>query len=350
MTMSRAKRTQTNSTRVVLHVGMPKTGSSFIQSSLALSRNSLSAAGIRYPEHRSDPAAVAGFVTSGNFDASGGRHVRDVVLRDLESSPSSIDSVLYSNEMMSRVLEEDPQSLRDILEVAPVDVVAFVRDPIEWYVSTYGQHVKGKGLTIGVEEFIPLWRPPQIALNFFELCEEMGVGLSVRNYSHSKGNLLKVFAHMVSPQLNIVLANPKRTTVNRSLTLSEEAFQRALNATDFPAPEVLADSLVNQLPDITVEPRPITTELVDLLQKNFSETFARLARFLPAEEAPDFSVYSDLDADSTINRQSDSEKYNFSQRQIEVIVAALASQTTTKPVSAFRAAFASRVRRTAPWR
>ena len=49
-----------------LHIGHGKTGSSYIQSSLVLSRDALAAQGIAYPPYKTDAAAAAGGMSSGN--------------------------------------------------------------------------------------------------------------------------------------------------------------------------------------------------------------------------------------------------------------------------------------------
>jgi hypothetical protein len=319
--------------KVVLHVGSPKTGSSYIQSALVLSRQTLAAAGIHYPQHASDAAAAEGAVTSGNIDAFVEKDVRDVILGDLEVAPSATKTILYSNEMLTKVLSENPQVVRDILAVTSVEVVAFVRDPVEWFWSTYGQHVKGKGLTVELNDFMPRWKPPQLALDFFTVCDELGVGLTVRNYSTTKHDLLPVFSHMLAPLADITLTTPAQKTVNRSLTVSEEAFQREVNRTSFRNPEALADALVNQLPDIQVPPRPMTANVIELLKQNFSPVFTELNRYLPEEEALVFAPMHELDRDSTSDLGDSAAVYSFTQDQIEVIVATLVSPPIPEPSS-----------------
>ena len=314
-------------------MGSHKTGSSYIQSALTLSRQALAASGIHYPQHSSDAAAAEGAVTSGNIDAFVEKDVRDVILRDLAVARPATETILYSNEMLTKVLSENPQVVADILAVTSVEVVAFVRNPVEWFRSTYGQYVKGKGLTVDLNNFIPLWKPPQWALDFFKVCDELGVGLTVRNYSTTKHNLLPVFLHMIAPLADFSLTPPAQKTVNRSLTVSEEALQREVNRTSFRNPEALADALVNQLPDIQVPPRPMTEDLVELLKENFSPVFAGLNRYLPEEEALVFAPTHDVDRGSTSDLVDGAAVYSFSKDQIEVIVATLVSPPIPEPSS-----------------
>jgi hypothetical protein len=317
------------SPKLVLHVGSPKTGTSFVQSSLAISRNSLSASGIWYPEHSSDRAAVAGYITSGNIDAFDVLHMRDDFLRGFDDLPPSMNKLLYSNENMIQMLSEAPHVLSDVLAVAPVEALAFVRDPVEWLWSTYGQHVKGRGVTHDLEEFVPRWRHPHVALEFFKMCDEMGIGLTVRNYSRVRPRLLDVFEQMLSPQGDVSLTRPERETVNRSLTLSELALQRVVNGSDFASPVTLAYSLVDQLPGVAIAPRPVSARLLDLIEENFSAVFAELATYLPKDEAPRFPTPNDTTGGSpqgdSADSSGDSYPYSFSQSQIEVIVGTLVS-------------------------
>lgn len=322
-TMTNADQHGAQLPKLVLHVGMPKTGSSVIQSSLALSRNHLAAAGIHYPQHWSDDAAVAGFVTSGNIDIDEGTSLRDIFLREMAHVPPTIHTVLFSNEIMSRALLANPQILRDVRDVADVLVLSFVRNPVEWLASTYGQFVKGKGLTDDLDAFIPQWTYPTHAVKFFTLCDELGVGLTVRNYSTVRKTLLDVFANMLSPETAVSLIRPEREIVNRSLTPSEEALQRALNRTDFRHPEALADALVNQLPDVQVLPRRVAARSVDILEKCWSDAFDQLAQFLPEGEAPSFDQ---INASSTqLDAGDDESRYSFSQAQLDVVMQTLVS-------------------------
>lgn len=333
MSVSASSSPAQESPKLVLHVGSPKTGTSFIQSSLAVSRNSLTAAGIWYPEHSSDHSAAAGLITSGNIDAFDVMHMREDFLRGFDALPSSMNKLMYSNENMIQMLSEAPHVMSDVLAVVPVEALAFVRDPVEWLWSTYGQHVKGRGVTHDLEEFVPRWRHPYVALDFFKMCTDMGIGLTVRNYSYVRPQLLDVFEHMLSPRGDVSLTRPERETVNRSLTLSELELQRVVNGSDFASPVSLAYSLVDQLPGVPVAPRPVSARLLELIEENFSAVFAELATYLPQHETPRFAAANDTATDSPQDRPAeksvdasvDTSAFSFSKSQIEVIVATLVS-------------------------
>lgn len=326
--MPDSDRSKNDGPRVILHVGFPKTGSSFIQSCLALSRDSLMRSGIYYPEHWSDPAAVAGHISSGNMDDRGGMHIRDVILRDLAAMDPSTKTLLYSNESIDNVLSKNPQILRDVLAVVPVHVLAYVRDPAEWFWSSYDQAIKRGRMTGDVEDYFGHWQLPRRTLDFLRVCEDLGVGLTVRNYSRAKANLLDVFADMLSPQSKISLTRAPREAVNRSLSLSEQALQRALNKTDCEKPSVVADALVNRLPDVAVAPRPVTARFAKLLAQNFAADFAEINRYLPVEEATVFESPMTVAADSQHDSGANSAPYSFSSSQLDVMVQAFVNLQT----------------------
>lgn len=95
--------------RLLLNMGMPKTGSSAPQVALAPNREQLSRAGIDYPSAPSDARAGRGAFTSGNGA---------VVAAEIARAPHT--TVAYSSQLLYRA---SPPLLR----MRPAPVVAFLR-------------------------------------------------------------------------------------------------------------------------------------------------------------------------------------------------------------------------------
>ena len=110
---------------VILHVGHGKTGSSFLQSCLALSRKKLSDFDIDYPFHRSFSQAAAGRVSNGN----GADFLAAV--QDLGGVSSKI---LFSHEnLFHTLIGKDSVAFSEVLQSPDLrfEVIIYARDLFE---------------------------------------------------------------------------------------------------------------------------------------------------------------------------------------------------------------------------
>ena len=127
---------------IVLHIGHGKTGSSYLQSCLALNRDKLLALGIDYPWHRSFAKATAGSISSGN----GANFLK--YLPDLNAES---EIVVFSSEFLFANLLASTQ-FKDLLnsEKYRIEVLLYTRNLFEMKFSSWGQAVKRGGLTLDV--------------------------------------------------------------------------------------------------------------------------------------------------------------------------------------------------------
>ena len=137
--------------KLILHIGHSKTGSSYIQSSLALSAASLREAGIEYPELKPLTLAKRGGISSGNLGkdkafvqtitAEAGRHTK-------------ASRLLFSSEWLSLQIAKDGETLATLQESFDVTVVLFLREFLAHAISHYGQTVKRGGSTQVLSEYL----------------------------------------------------------------------------------------------------------------------------------------------------------------------------------------------------
>lgn len=143
--------------RVILHIGVHKTGSSALQALLTQQADRLEHAGIAYP-YREPANIVSAGGCSGNIiqlmfqdghlepRARGNAPVKVdpafyTVLRGvIDKQPQ--DTVILSGEFVSNLKEPSMLALRDALKGHNVEVVAFVRDPFDYIHSCWRQIVK----------------------------------------------------------------------------------------------------------------------------------------------------------------------------------------------------------------
>lgn len=127
-------------TEVVVHIGMPKTGSSAIQRFCLNNRKALSRAGFYYPKHAMDANGI-----------SGGHSLLASRLRSKEHQKAARTfkwmllkarllgkTLLLSSEGYARAAS----SFAPLLEGRDVKVVGWLRHPVEYFVSSYNQSVK----------------------------------------------------------------------------------------------------------------------------------------------------------------------------------------------------------------
>ncbi len=112
-----------------LHVGHGKTGSSYLQSVLALSQNALKDEEIVYSLNGSGERAAQGKITSGNGDLLEG------FLKKRKADGKGNSNFLFSSEVLfHKFLTDKGEELLEIIEgqcFEKIKILLFIRDPLE---------------------------------------------------------------------------------------------------------------------------------------------------------------------------------------------------------------------------
>lgn len=267
--------------RLILHVGHPKTGSSALQSSFALSVAALAQAGIHYPRPIQNNAARAGHITSGNFNPA---RVVELYDRAVTRKPDA-RGILFSNEACFRLYLADAAPLHQLAaRGVAVEVILFIRDPLGLAVSTYAQMLKRGGATIGFEDFLPKFRFMAQVERFLALMHEAEATLRVRNYARCRDRLLPETEELLGVPI-CTLTQPPVARVNRSLTRAEMDLLRRLNGTlpDGHARHV-ADALCHELPLLTAEMPALSLSAYEGFVARMAPILVRLNAALPEAE------------------------------------------------------------------
>lgn len=155
-----------NTRQLILHIGIPKTGSSAIQRSLLINRNTLTHMGIYYPKHRSDSRISSGLVSIGNGapikNALDSHHDRDEIFTKLDTRLRAhwkvSPTVLLSSEALweSMTHPNKGKILRDYLQSSGirVKIVGYMRDIAEHSISRYAQRVERRGYAGSYSQYI----------------------------------------------------------------------------------------------------------------------------------------------------------------------------------------------------
>lgn len=136
---------------VVIHIGIPKTGSSAIQSFLLQNSSQLNKLGFYYPYHKCDKNNISGghsklsnYLINNNVVAA--KSVFDDYLSQAREKRLTL---LLSAES----LYYKPDQLKEVIQEKKCKIVAFFRDPVAAIFSNYNQIVKRHFATATFEQF-----------------------------------------------------------------------------------------------------------------------------------------------------------------------------------------------------
>ena len=215
--------------RLMLHVGHGKTGSSWLQSWLAINSKILASKfNVKYIINSSDPSF------KGHF-SMGNSHIIEPYLKGKILHPCNfIDdldpqgTLLFSGEKLMQILPSCHHRLEEIstiLGTEQPEILLMLRDPYEHALSLYNQKIKSQGLKISFPNFLPRYDFP---LRILRLLRKY----PATHVFHYKNYRTKLFA----PLLNLLSLPhdedwnlPPIEIVNRSLSQSELYLMRSLN-------------------------------------------------------------------------------------------------------------------------
>lgn len=315
---------------VILHVGYGKTGSSALQSSFALSQDSLLQNGIHYPSSERTDAARQGQITSGNAPVT---QIMDRYDQSVEEHPEAT-SVLLSNEGFFQHLMAEPGVLQQFADRGvSVQIILYVRDPLKHAISLYGQGIKRGGETGDLARSVLSYRMPLVVGQFLDVMEQAGARVSVLNYSRCQKDLLNSFAAAIDVAPEVLVAPPVEN-VNRSLTPSELYLQRCFNEFwGVSSSKFVSDVLCNELPDQKPDGKLfLSREDYDQFRAHIVPILEQQNARLPAHAAYRLEAYEDVFGENPVENTV----YQFSPEQLRLLVRSVAGEFPSHAaVSAF---------------
>lgn len=125
---------------LILHIGSGKTGSSALQTFLALNSNLLSSYDIYYPEHSSFLNAKKGFISSGNISISKNKSRWEKYI-DKKAVDISYNSLLFSSEALLKAILSDPNKILYLNKKYTLTLVMYIRNPLDHLFSSFGSSI-----------------------------------------------------------------------------------------------------------------------------------------------------------------------------------------------------------------
>jgi hypothetical protein len=242
--------------RLCVHVGHGKTGSSFLQAWLAQQAPSLLCGnGIAYPLRAPVSGRMERAALEGRFSMGNGYVLEEALASwrpawQLRQLAGDQPTLLFSGEQLIKTCAS---WLPRLVQLAPaagierVDLLLFVRDPLEHAHSLYGEMVKAHGYSGSLDQWISASHGVLPKLErFLALQAQMPTShLCVHNYSRAPGQLLEQCGQWLGLPADAWTAPAAgRARVNRSLSQAELRLMRVLNARLGPAAAAVGRALV----------------------------------------------------------------------------------------------------------
>lgn len=302
--------------KLYLHIGLAKTGTSYIQSVLACSEASLANINITYPYHPSFDAARAGKITSGNI--TGPEKLKQIDSLISDSKPQ-FHSAAFSSEALYPEILNNLSFFKDLCNKFDVHVLIFLRDPIEHAMSIYIQKVKRQGFFGSVGSFFSVYNTPASVLKLIQAVENVCT-VHMYNYSRCREDLLSVISSYLGVSTS-AFSIPEPRVVNRSLSMPEIALQRLFNQHFGKASHrFVSDVLCNSFPEPCAdEPKPLPSykDAQDLL-KRVAPSILALNAYLQDDQKLNLAL-------SSKTEEPDSSTIALSKAKIDSIISEMAS-------------------------
>jgi hypothetical protein len=309
-----------------LHIGHGKTGTSWIQACLRLNRESLAKHGIIYAYGEDWLNDNPNAITSGNavnlFESK--EHFESQLAKNQLKLG---EALLFTSESIFKFFTKS-NAIDYLEEVAAkygfdtIQLLFFIRNPIERAVSVMQQRVKRRGVhDISLNN---LHEHPEIGwdiifqvehlLNRLKKCKN--VTLTIRNYSICSDRLIDEVAGWLDLPVDVFSFQPV-DHINRSLTWSEHFFQLSLNKILGPSGRFFSDPLCERLPDIIPKKLLPPIEVQESIWLVLRETIERVNLQIPEKHRYQCDIRKPDPIPETLT---------FSRMQIEVIAESLGNE------------------------
>lgn len=297
---------------VFVHIGLPKTGSSALQSHLALNSGLLAEFGYHYPSFESSHEAASGITASGNW-----RGLASYTFTD------SAHHIFSSEYLFAELLKGTTE--RDILAIPDVTIVMYTRDLCDFVVSGWGQEIKSEGLDMDINDYAPQFTTYKALQLLIRKLSNKKVSFLIRNYSHHQHDLYPHFISLIAGSTASAIIEQSEYLdfpVNRSMTLAEYELLRNITRTSGAAlTKQVVRALVTQFPEVKSERPHFTPETIELMKQTNALYAQFINEFLPGDEQLSLEFHHEASGETT--------RLPLTTEQLSLISEILAENTTS---------------------
>ena len=229
--------------QLYFHLGAGKTGTTTIQNFCRQNSEALAAASIWYPEllpsvHTSNAFALTEILKKdGKTEA--GREKFANLMRELHSSrPSDSTKILLSNETMAMYPAWVCELICQISSrFFDLKIIIFLRDPLAWYYSAWGQIIQTIHEARSFELFFRERGPTLYQWTNYEIWAKYATDIHVLSYEEHKNHLVSAFFQPLGWEAAKVFPGCDAGHANTGLPLEMTLLLRLFNGLFGPDPE-----------------------------------------------------------------------------------------------------------------
>ena len=266
-------------TKLFLHIGHGKTGTSAVQSSLAIASGKLLERGINYPIHPSlrDRSSQLE-ITSGNWAPNPEVNLTQELLT-LANNNQSAPSIILSSESLFWEIPELIENKNGWENHIDLHIILAVREIEEMLSSEYQQRIKRHGDSMPLEQFIRARKfissHHEKAAEIIDLMSQSGISNTIINYSKHKRDISQIIFKLIGAEDAYPAERMDEVIINRSLSRKELEIMITINKLYYnKIPTIstrISDALIKNQPNIKPQKcKIIQHQLEKVYAKNHS--------------------------------------------------------------------------------
>ena len=258
-------------TKLFLHIGHGKTGTSAIQSSLAIASDNLRGKGINYPIGSTlrDRASRLE-ITSGNWEPKSDVSLSDELLSIAEQNQDD-SAIILSSESLFWLIPELIKNKSQWENQLDLHIILAVREIEEMLSSEYQQRVKRHGDAMPLEQFIRarhfVSSHHEKAAEVIGLMSQKNITNTIINYSQHKKDISQVIFKLIGAEELYPAEQMSGAIINRSLSAKELEILITINAlyyNKYPwISTKISDALIKKQPKIEAQQCKISRQQLE---------------------------------------------------------------------------------------
>ena len=287
--------------KLFLHIGHGKTGTSAIQSSLAIASDELSKKGISYPIQQSLREKASQLeITSGNWQPSPESSLTKQLL-EISKTNQRYSRIVLSSESLFWHVPELIQNKSLWENHIDMHIILAVREIEEMLSSEYQQRVKRHGDSVPLNQFLRarhfISSHHEKASEIIEMMSHSNISNTIINYSKHKRDISQLFFRLIGAEEIYPADRMNGAIINRSLSHKELETLVTINAlyyNKFPWISTrISDALIRHQPKLGSQQCEIDEQHLDkVYEKNNGYLQIINARLDPTEQLTSLTTFS----------------------------------------------------------
>ena len=279
-------------TKLFLHIGHGKTGTSAIQSALAIASDDLAKRGINYPIQQSlrDRASRLE-ITSGNWEPIPEVSLTDQLLEIAKSNHNN-STVVLSSESLFWLIPELIQKKSTWEAHIDLHIILAVREIEEMLSSEYQQRVKRHGDAMPLEQFLRarhfVSSHHAKAAEVIESMTQSHITNTIINYSEHKRDISKLIFKLIGAEDLYPSSQMTGAIINRSMSRKELEILITINAlyySRFPWISTrISDALIKNQPKLEAQQCKIAKQQLQKVYEKNDPYLRTINAFLDSKE------------------------------------------------------------------